>query len=242
MRVPGCSSPTKRGCSRSRSEGSRYTVTTLALEISDTSTSPCTKDTRSATSASRALCRERSTSFSSSSMPSPRAPNFCAAALTIRQPGRAARHRFGERARAAGALADVDREHGEGPALQSAAQALDARHLFAAGGAPGGPEIDQHRLAAVIGKTVRGALEILQLQRRRGASAPGSQRLRRGKRRPGEQQRSQEPPPHQVISRARIAYTNASGSSWSSLSLPVSPFGYMRYGSFGPFECGSAMS
>src|SRR5256884_911569 len=171
-----------------------------------------------------------------------RAPGLRRLRVAIEEPGKARRYRVGERARDAGALGDVDGEHGEGLALQSAAQALYARHLFAAGGAPGGPEIDQHRLAAVIGKPVRAALEILQLQRRRGASAPGSQRLRRGKRRPGEQQRSQEPLPHQVISRARIAYTNASGSSWSSLSLPVSPFGYMRYGSFGPFACGSAMS
>src|SRR2546425_12706926 len=89
------------------------------------------------------------------------APGLRRLRVAVEEPGKAGRHRVGESARDAGALADVDGEHGEGLTVQSAAQALDARHLFAAGGAPGGPEIDQHRPAAVIGKTMRGAIEIL---------------------------------------------------------------------------------
>src|SRR5204863_6747327 len=58
-----------------------------------------------------------------------RAPGLRRLRVAIEEPGKARRYRVGERARDAGALADVDGEHGEGLALQSAAQALDARHL-----------------------------------------------------------------------------------------------------------------
>ena len=51
MRLPGFSSLRKRGCSLSMRKGSRYTVTTLAWEMSVASTSPSMNETRSVTPA-----------------------------------------------------------------------------------------------------------------------------------------------------------------------------------------------
>ena len=64
--------------------GSRYIVTTLAAEMSAASTSPCTNDTRSATPARARVLARLLHQLGSSSMPRPRAPNFCAAAITMR--------------------------------------------------------------------------------------------------------------------------------------------------------------
>src|SRR3989304_4396141 len=72
-RVPGLSASMNLGGSLRMSAGSRYTVTTLAREMSETRTSPSTNDTRSATPALRALARDLSTRARAGSMPRARA-------------------------------------------------------------------------------------------------------------------------------------------------------------------------
>ena len=59
------------GCRRFMRSGRRYTVTTVAAEMSASRTSPCTKETRSATPARTAFARDFSTRPASSSMPRP---------------------------------------------------------------------------------------------------------------------------------------------------------------------------
>src|SRR2546427_766437 len=73
------------------------------------------------------------------------------------------------------ALAEVHREDREGLAGKLVLQPLHRGHLLAAGIAPGGPEIDHHDLAAVVGELVLLALEIAQREGRRRAAAPGFQ-------------------------------------------------------------------
>jgi hypothetical protein len=76
---------------------------------------------------------------------------------------------FGEIARHARALANVDGEHREATCIERAAQALDARHLLEAGRAPGRPEIHQQHAATVVLEALRLAFEGAQLERRRRA-------------------------------------------------------------------------
>jgi len=91
----------------------------------------------------------------------------------------------------------------------------------------------QHHLAAVVGEAVRPAFEVGELERLRAHGTAG----------PEKQQRHEQAARHQAFSsRAVMAYLKASGSSWSRRSPPVSPLGYIRQGSFGPRECGSARS
>src|SRR5262249_37416666 len=84
---------------------------------------------------------------------------------------------------------DVDREDREAARVQRATQALDARHLLAAGFAPGRPEVHQHHPAAKVLEALRLAVERRELERRRRAAGPGLERLRlRGQRAEGEQE------------------------------------------------------
>src|SRR6266851_2013030 len=78
------------------------------------------------------------------------------------------------------ALAEVDREDREGLARELVLQPLHRGHLFAAGNAPGGPEIEHHHLAAIVGELVFPSLQVAQSEGRRGAAAPGLQLAARG--------------------------------------------------------------
>ena len=62
----------------------RYSITTVAAEILAANMSASTKVTLSATPPSRASSLESATSLGSISIPTPRAPYFCAAMMTIR--------------------------------------------------------------------------------------------------------------------------------------------------------------
>jgi len=70
---------------------------------------------------------------------------------------------------------DFERLRGE-----RVAQPLDGGHLVTAGLAPGGPEVHQHHLAAVIGQPVLAPLQVFEGQLRRRAARPALE-IRRGR-------------------------------------------------------------
>ena len=78
-----------------------------------------------------------------------RAPGPRRSHVAIEQDREAQRHLL-PKSRRALALSDVDREHGKRAAREALAKRLHARHLLAAGRAPGGPEVEQHHLAPVV--------------------------------------------------------------------------------------------
>ena len=84
MRAPGRNLAVKRGRSFALDAASRYSVTTVASETSTVIASWTLNDTSWETPAASAAARALAINPSSMSMPTPRAPYFRAAAITIR--------------------------------------------------------------------------------------------------------------------------------------------------------------
>src|SRR6266545_6959148 len=78
-----------------------------------------------------------------------------------------------------GRVVHADAQHHQAPVLVLAIELLQLRHLFLAGRAPGGPKVQQHRLAAKLLQLHRLAIGLSQLEVGRLFPRLGAYSLRR---------------------------------------------------------------